>query len=32
VPQTLIIHKQAGEHTWIDLRKDGDAVVVAGVR
>lgn len=32
VPQTLIIHKQAGEHTWIDIRKDGDAVVVAGVR
>jgi hypothetical protein len=32
VPQTLLIHKHAGEHAWIELTKDGDAIVVSGLR
>ena len=32
VPKTWIIHKDAGQHALIDLRKDGEAVVVSGLR
>jgi hypothetical protein len=32
VPQTLVIHKHAGEHAWIELTKHGDAVVVSALR
>lgn len=32
VPRTLIIHKDAGQHALIDLTKEGDAIVVSGVR
>ena len=32
VPQTLLIHKHTGEHGWIELTKDGDAIVVSGLR
>ena len=32
VPTTWIIHKNASEHALIDLRKDGDAIVVSGLR
>jgi hypothetical protein len=32
VPRTFIIHKDAGQHALIDLRKDDDAVVVSGLR
>jgi len=31
VPETLIIHKGAGEHTEIDLRKSGDTIAVVGL-
>jgi hypothetical protein len=32
VPETLIVHKDAGEHTEIDLRKTGDSISVVGLR
>ena len=32
VPRTFIIHKDSGQHVRIDLKKEGDAVVVSGVR
>jgi hypothetical protein len=32
VPETWIIHKAAGQHALIDLRRDGDNVVVSGLR
>ena len=32
VPRTLIIHKGRGQHVWFDLAKDGDRIVVTGLR
>jgi hypothetical protein len=32
VPRTLIIHKGRGQHVWLDLAKDGDRIVVTGLR
>ena len=32
VPRTYIIHKDSGQHVLIDLTKEGDAIVVSGVR
>jgi hypothetical protein len=32
VPRTLIMHKGRGQHVWLDLAKDGDRIVVTGLR
>jgi hypothetical protein len=32
VPETLIVHKQAGEHARIELRKDGSRIAVVGLQ
>jgi hypothetical protein len=32
VPRTFIIHKDSGQHVLVDLTKEGDAIVVSGVR
>ena len=32
VPRTLVIHKGRGQHVWLDLAKDGDRIVVTGLR
>jgi hypothetical protein len=32
VPETLVIHKERGEHVLLELTKQGDAVAVLGLR
>jgi hypothetical protein len=32
VPRTLVIHKERGQHVWLDLAKEGDRIVVTGLR
>jgi hypothetical protein len=32
IPRTLIVHKGRGQHVWLDLAKDGDRIVVTGLR